>query len=73
MNACELSASITALANILAGSMSREELDLLGAILTQLGDTLTTIAAYNSLCGQQNAPAPEIPRAGAFLWKCLRE
>lgn len=53
MNACELSASITALANILAGSMSREELDLLGAILTQLGgDTLTTIAACNRLCGQ---------------------
>lgn len=49
MNACELSASITALAN---GSTSREELDLLGAILTQLGDTLTTIAACNRLCGQ---------------------
>lgn len=52
MNACELSASITALANVLAGSMSGEELSLLGAILTQLGDTLTTIAAHKSLCSK---------------------
>ena len=50
MNACEMSASITALANILAGSMSREELDLLGAILTQLGDTLATIAVQRGIC-----------------------
>ena len=52
MNACELSASVTALANVLAGSLSEEELGLLGAILTQLGDTLTTIAAQRGLCGK---------------------
>lgn len=52
MNACELSASITALANVLAGSLSGEEMGLLGAILPQLGDTLTTIAAHRTLCGQ---------------------
>lgn len=52
MNACELSASVTALANVLAGNLSGEELGLLGAILTQLGDTLTTIAAHRALCGQ---------------------
>ena len=45
MNACELSASITALANVLAGRMSGEELGM-------LGDTLTTIAAHRALCGQ---------------------
>lgn len=52
MNTCELSASVTALANVLAGSLSGEELGLLGAILTQLGDTLTTIAAQRGLCGK---------------------
>ena len=52
MNACDLSASVTALANVLAGSLSEEKLGLLGAILTQLGDTLTTIAAHRGLCGK---------------------
>ena len=52
VNACALSASVTALANVLAGSLSGEEVGLLGAILTQLGDSLTTIAAHRALCGQ---------------------
>ena len=52
MNSCDLSASVTALANVLAGSLSAEELGLLGAILTQLGDTLPTIAAHRGLCGK---------------------
>lgn len=50
MNPCELTASITALANMLAGSLTDDELTLLGAVLTQLGDTLTTIATQRSLC-----------------------
>ena len=52
MNSCELSAFVTALANVLAGSLSEEKLGLLGAILTQLGDTLTTIGAHRGLCGK---------------------
>ncbi len=50
MNSCELTASITALANILAGKLTEEELNLLGVILTQLGDTILTIATHRSLC-----------------------
>lgn len=50
MNACELTASITALANALACKMTVEELSLLGAALTQLGDTLATIAAQKGIC-----------------------
>lgn len=50
MNACELTASITALANALACGRSAEEVSLLGAVFTQLGDTLVTIAAQKSLC-----------------------
>ncbi|MGN0494153.1 MAG: DUF6774 domain-containing protein [Acutalibacteraceae bacterium] len=52
MNPCELTASVTALANMLAGRLSVNELNLLGAVLTQLGDTLTTIAAQKTLCEQ---------------------
>ena len=50
MTACELTASITALANALACGLSGEEVVMLGAVLTQLGDTLQTIAAQRSFC-----------------------
>ena len=50
MTACELTASITALANTLACGLSEKEVSMLGAVLTQLGDTLQTIAAQRSLC-----------------------
>lgn len=51
MNSCELTASITALANALACRLTEDELNLLGIVLTQLGDTLTTIATQRSICG----------------------
>ena len=50
MNPCELTASITALANALACKLTTEELELLGVTLTQLGDTLLTIVTQRSLC-----------------------
>ena len=50
MNPCELTASITALANALACRLTEEELNLLGAVLSQLGDTLVTIATHKSIC-----------------------
>lgn len=50
MNACELTASITAIANWLTCQLTQDELNLLGASLTQLGDTLATIAAQKSIC-----------------------
>ena len=53
MNPCELTASVTALANALACGLNDEELDLLGAVLTQLGDTLTTIAVQRGICANR--------------------
>ena len=50
MNACELTASITAIANTLACNLTEDELNLLGVILTQLGDTILTIATHRSVC-----------------------
>ena len=52
MNPCELTATITALANAIAKNSTVDQLNLLGVILTQLGDTLTTIATQRSLCTQ---------------------
>ena len=53
MNSCELTASVTAAANALACKMTDDELTLLGATLTQLGDTLITIATQRSICKSQ--------------------
>lgn len=54
MNSCELTASITACANALACRLTEDELNLLGAALTQLADTLFTIAAQRGVSGGSN-------------------
>ena len=50
MNACELTASIAAVANTIAQNLTNDELNILGVALTQLGDTLLTIATQRSIC-----------------------
>ncbi|MBQ7347177.1 MAG: hypothetical protein IJW55_04405 [Clostridia bacterium] len=50
MNPCELTASITALANAIACRLTVNELNLLAAVLSQLGDTMATIATQRSIC-----------------------
>ena len=50
MNCRELTAAITALANGLTCNMTTDEMNLLGTVLTQLGDTILTLAACQSLC-----------------------
>ncbi len=50
MNGCSLTASITAIANTLACKLTEAELNLLGTALTQLGDTLLTLATHRSIC-----------------------
>lgn len=49
MNSCELTASITAIANALACNLTEDELNLLGITLTLLADTLITIATQRSI------------------------
>ena len=53
MNSCELTAVITALANAAAQELTDDEVTLLGTALTQLADTLLTIAAHRSICGKR--------------------
>ena len=54
MNPCELTASVTAVANALACKYSNDELTLLASVLVQLGDTLVTIATQRAICENTN-------------------
>ena len=55
MNPCELTASVTALANALACRLNADELGLLSAVLLQLGDTLATIVVQKTLCSNRKS------------------
>ncbi|WP_294856103.1 DUF6774 domain-containing protein [uncultured Oscillibacter sp.] len=53
-NCCDplpLTTTINSLAVCMAGSLNDDELAFCAAVLTQLGDTLNTIAAQRALCG----------------------
>ena len=50
MNACTLTTGISAIANSIAYGKTIDELNLLGVLFTQLGDTLITIATQRSVC-----------------------
>ncbi len=54
MNSCNLTVAITAAANALACQLTIDELNLLGVVLTQLGDTVLTIATLRSNCQNNN-------------------
>ena len=50
MNACEITAAVTALANIMSEQLDENETALLSAVFVRLGDTLATIAAQKAVC-----------------------
>lgn len=54
MNSCEISAAVTAIANILFKKLNDDEVALLGAILVQLGDTLETMSVQKKICQNKN-------------------
>lgn len=60
MNPCELTMSITAVANAIACQLSDDKLELASAVFTQLGDTLATISVQRSLCNNKNDSAKNI-------------
>ena len=47
-----LTTTVNSLAVAIAGQLNDEELGLVGAILSQLGDTLETIAAQRAVCSR---------------------
>jgi hypothetical protein len=50
MDSCELVALVTSTACLLAKNCSDEELTVMAAVFTQLGDTLGTILAHKEVC-----------------------
>jgi len=52
MSACQSAFTISALACAIAKDKSSDELSLLGARLTQLGDTLQTMAIEMEVCNK---------------------
>ncbi len=55
MNACELTTYITAIANTLSCKLSADELEILSAVLLQLGETLDTIITHKRICNNTTA------------------
>lgn len=47
-----LTTTVNSLAVAIAGQLNDEELGLVGAVLSQLGDTLETIAAQRAICSR---------------------
>ena len=55
MTPIEITAAVTALANLLARSLSPAQLALLSSLLVQLGDTLATVLASEALISEMQA------------------
>ena len=54
MSSLELTSAVTAIANLISCKLTADEMALAASILVQLGDTLATIAARESLCNKNN-------------------
>ena len=54
MNSLELTSTVTALANAIACKRTVDEMALVAGVFVQLGDTLATIAARETLCENSN-------------------
>lgn len=50
MNSCEFTAMVTGIACCIAKGKCAEEIELLAAMFTQLGDTLATMTAFEACC-----------------------
>lgn len=50
LNSCEIVTTVTALACAIKQCYSDEEIPLLAAVFTQLGDTLATLLVYEEQC-----------------------
>ncbi len=55
MTPCELNLSISAVVCAIAKGKSRQEMSLLSALFTQLGDSLATIAVANDCTAESDS------------------
>lgn len=56
MNPYRLTASVTAIANMISSRLTVEETTFLASILVQLGDTLVTLATQKTICDEKINP-----------------
>ncbi|MCL2487041.1 MAG: hypothetical protein FWE86_05515 [Oscillospiraceae bacterium] len=56
MTSFEISLAVTALAEAIAAAVPDDSLDLIGAAITQLGDTLTTISVSRARIQIKDSP-----------------
>ena len=54
MNGSQITIATTVIANTLACGLSDDDLTLIAAIFTQLGDTLATISAIRAICNNRS-------------------
>ena len=54
MSSLELTSAVTAIANAIACKLTPSEIALVASIFVQLGDTLATIVAQQTLCEEQS-------------------
>ncbi|CAB1239718.1 MAG: DUF6774 domain-containing protein [Oscillospiraceae bacterium] len=64
MNPCELTVFISSLASALAKNLSNEELQLLSAVFTQLGDSFNTFLIQRENCEPPCTSLPSNQIAG---------
>ena len=50
MNSCELVTLISSIACFLSQNCSKDELSIMAAVFSHLGDTLSTILAHEEIC-----------------------
>lgn len=59
MNSCELAAYVSSLACMVAKCSSREEMEILSAVLISLGETLHMMLVHEENCGREKAQKEE--------------
>lgn len=55
MNSCELVTFISSVACAISKSYSKEDVAMLSAIFSQLGDTLSTILTHDEICSPSDS------------------
>lgn len=55
MNSCELVTFISSLACAISKTCSKEDVTMLSAVFSQLGDTLATILTHDEICGPNDS------------------
>ena len=65
LNSCEIVTFISAVACAISRNLTDDEMSLLGAVFSQLGDTLATIATHEQICKPDEPDPSSDPKASS--------